>query len=253
MKRSTKSFAKTASNPYQSIHQQLNMYALAAVVAVVSVLALALPSEAKIVYTTATVSMYNNGQYKLDLNHDGITDFTLQEVFEETDPCYRWGPFITRYLGETPAQGGGAADDTHGFPTALHKGVEIGPNLIFNPAAASMAYVAEGYAHFPACPHEADVAGNWINVRDRYLGLEFQIKGKTHYGWARLSVQVLGFMGRIWISTQLTGYAYETIPSKSINAGQTKGPVDDPTNEDFGSGGSLTNPIPTLSNLRRSA
>ena len=247
MKGSIKSFAQKASDLYRSIHQQLTTYAGAAVVAVLSVLAFTQPSEAKIVYTPAKVSLYNNGQYKLDLNHDRIVDFTLQEVFEETYPCYPWSPFITRYLRETPAQGAGTAADTNGLPTAQDEGVEIGSNLGFNHAAADMAYVASGY-WFPAhCRYEAFVTGNWINVRDRYLGLEFQIKGKTHYGWARISVQVLGIVDRIWISTQLTGYAYETVPGKSIKAGQKKEATDDPTNEDFGSGASLTNPIPDIS------
>jgi hypothetical protein len=52
--------------------------------------------------------------------------------------------------------------------------------------------------------------------------LRFQIKGKTHYGWARLNVSV----HKLSIVATLTGYAYETIPNKSIIAGRTKGPDD---------------------------
>jgi hypothetical protein len=62
--------------------------------------------------------------------------------------------------------------------------------------------------------------GPWFNVTNRYLGLKFKIKGKTHYGWARLTVR--GTFGSI-VAT-LTGYAYETIPNKAIIAGATKGP-----------------------------
>ena len=36
----------------------------------------------------------------------------------------------------------------------------------------------------------SDYVGNWFpNVRDRYLGLTFLVKGKGHYGWARVSVE----------------------------------------------------------------
>jgi hypothetical protein len=63
--------------------------------------------------------------------------------------------------------------------------------------------------------------GPWENggkgVKNRYLGLRFQIKGKTHYGWARLNFASPQL-------AKLTGYAYETIPNKTIIAGQTKGP-----------------------------
>jgi hypothetical protein len=68
-----------------------------------------------------------------------------------------------------------------------------------------------------------NIRGPWANdgkgVNDRYLGLRFVINSEIHYGWARFNV-------RIWnaIFATLTGYAYETIPNKSIIAGRTKGP-----------------------------
>ena len=49
------------------------------------------------------------------------------------------------------------------------------------------------------------------------MGLRFDIKGQSHYGWAHLqNVTVVG--------GTLTGYAYETIPNKPIITGKTKGP-----------------------------
>ena len=69
--------------------------------------------------------------------------------------------------------------------------------------------------------------------------MKFRIKGKVHYGWARLNVAV----GNSRISATLTGYAYETIAGKSIKAGQTK-EAENPNDGDFVPGASLTNPIP---------
>jgi hypothetical protein len=66
-----------------------------------------------------------------------------------------------------------------------------------------------------------------LNVHGRYLGIKFQIKGKSHYGWARLNVAE----SRSRFTLVLTGYAFETIPGKPIIAGQTKGP-DDPSVEE---------------------
>jgi len=60
-------------------------------------------------------------------------------------------------------------------------------------------------------------------VNNRYLGVKFEIKGQTHFGWARLNVQV---QLPLTITATLTGYAYETIPNKPIMAGKTKGPDD---------------------------
>jgi hypothetical protein len=52
--------------------------------------------------------------------------------------------------------------------------------------------------------------------------LQFLIEGKVHFGWARLNVSCRGTD----VFAILTGYAYETIPGKSIIAGATKGPDD---------------------------
>jgi len=60
----------------------------------------------------------------------------------------------------------------------------------------------------------------WCSVQDHYLGLRFVIKGKIHYGWARLNT-TLG--KRAHITATLTGYAYETTPNKPIIAGKTHG------------------------------
>ena len=66
--------------------------------------------------------------------------------------------------------------------------------------------------------------GPWANggegVKNRYLGLRLIIKGKIHYGWARLNVKVTLAPS---ITATLTGYAYETIPNKPIVAGKEHG------------------------------
>jgi hypothetical protein len=65
-------------------------------------------------------------------------------------------------------------------------------------------------------------SGPWKNVKNRYVGVQFRIKGETHYGWARLSV-TMHRDGTYGISAVLTGYAYETIANRPIIAGKTKG------------------------------
>jgi hypothetical protein len=56
------------------------MYTLAAGAAGVCILALAQPAEAKIVYTPANIRLGMNQHYDLDLNHDGITDFSIWDI-----------------------------------------------------------------------------------------------------------------------------------------------------------------------------
>jgi hypothetical protein len=80
----------------------------------------------------------------------------------------------------------------------------------------------------------------WQNVKNRYLGVKFLIKGKTHYGWVRLNVKHTPPIG---IDAVITGYAYETIAGKPIIAGKTKGP-DQRNQEGSSTGASAMSPIP---------
>jgi hypothetical protein len=61
----------------ESFQRRLDLYALAASTAGVSLLALVQPVEAEIVYTPTNQKIGVNTPFNLDLNHDGITDFQL--------------------------------------------------------------------------------------------------------------------------------------------------------------------------------
>jgi hypothetical protein len=193
----------------QSTQRLLNSYTVAASAAGVGALALTLPAEAKIVYTAAHHVIVRGGTYKLDLNHDGITDFTLKDIYKATTSGFY------AILSAAPAAGNGMEGWTGGQPWAfaLRPGAAIGSRHYFpGKVIADVASLA-GSVYY---------GGSWINVKNRYVGLRFKIAGKTHYGWARLTVQVKASA----LSATLTGYAYETIPGKLIQAGQTKAAED---------------------------
>ena len=73
---------KTA-NLSEPVQQQFNRYAVAAIAAGVSVMALAEASDAEVVYTPVYKVIKAGTNYDLDLNHDGITDFTLR-IMQQT-------------------------------------------------------------------------------------------------------------------------------------------------------------------------
>jgi len=205
----------TPSNLSELIRYRLNMYAIAAAAGGVGTLALLQPSEAKIVYTPAHVRIGINQTVTLDLNHDGKTDFSLQNLsgtFEGTGEGF---------LNALPAQ---QSNGVEGFGTslfqrpyafALRAGNKIGPNAQF----VFGKYIYMLYANATQGCH-----GSWNDVKHRYLGLKFIIKREIHYGWARLKTACNPENRRI--TAVLTGYAYETIANKSIAAGETKGPDD---------------------------
>jgi hypothetical protein len=218
MKRSPR--PRKASSLSDSVQQHLNRYALAASAASVSLLALATPSEAKIVYTKTHKVIGTNGLYPLDLNHDGTIDFLIQEQ------GYPFGASGSNGLGAKEALGN-AVEGGNFLASALAKGAPIGSRQRF---ISSTGFFGERMFN-AACSVDGgcSTVGKWANVNNRYLGLRFQINGKIHYGWARLSVAVQ--QGHT-ITATLTGYAYEDIPNKEIHAGQTQSADDALTNSD---------------------
>jgi hypothetical protein len=202
---SLSSSARVASELRESTRQRLNSYALAASAAGVGMLALALPAEARIVYTSAHRVIKQGSSLPLDLNHDGVTDFTLQNLLVQGSVT------ANATFAAKPATGNGAEGWTGLMPYAfaLKPGARIGSRHYFPGTVLAAAHedVDLGTYYF----------GSWMNVKSRYLGLTFKINGKTHYGWARLSIQVQ----HLSITATLTGYAYETIPNTAIVAGQT--------------------------------
>src|SRR5580704_15756136 len=108
MKRSLRP-RKTATLP-ESIQRQLNMYALAASAAGVGILALSVPADCAIVYTPAHHRIPKGGSVKLDLNHDGVTDFRFVATFQTPPSPVRAPPRVP------PAAGTGSEGATRRRP-----------------------------------------------------------------------------------------------------------------------------------------
>ena len=253
-----KSRKSSTSNLDDSVNQHLDAYATAAVAAqktdscglhigpchhspprwpylvgALGMFALAEPSEAKIVYTPASQRI-TDGSFSFDLNHERDTKIFLWQH------CSGHYGVHKCLFDAGPVRGNGVEQGTggNGWAAALKAGAEIGPTAQFNQASGVLMAMTGGVGthHFPP-------GGYWFYNQTRYLGVAFQIKGKTHYGWMR-------FKQSSEHGATLTGYAYETIPGKAIKAGQTKGP-DELTGgskaegpDDPGPGASLSAPVP---------
>jgi hypothetical protein len=193
-----------------SLHRQLNMYALAAGAAGAGALVSASPAEAKVVYTPADVKIVlNAGLIKFDLNHDGVQDFGLSNRYWTSSS--KWFTSLRVKPLKSANEISGKAHPLP-FAYALAKGDKIGPQAEFHPdypvGGVMAASDIDGYR---SC--------YWRNAT-AYLGLKFVIHGKVHFGWARVKVTPGTRNG---FDATLTGYAYETIPNKPIIAGATKG------------------------------
>jgi len=218
------------------------MYVLAAGAAGVGLLALAQPVEAKIVYTPAKIPInVGGGLVELDLNHDGINDFQFNDGFIVEN---RQGRFLSdahsySYFTVAPVQRSNriyaVKSNSHLCAAAVRKGVKVGPHSPFERGASTLVMAFASNSGAAYCP--------WRPVMQAYLGLKFVVKGKVHFGWARIKRVASRYAG---FPAIITGYAYETIPNKPIITGKTKGP-DDVKEYDPGPGASLASPIPDTS------
>lgn len=229
MKRSPRP-RKTAELP-RSLHQQLNLYAIVAGAAGVGMLALAQPADAKIVYTPAHKVISPNTNFYLDLLNNGSHEFLLSNISKSSGnggDALEHAYMRIRGLGTYA----GAAGDSQGFARAMRANRRVGPAIHFQSTAGMMTSTCQS--------GNARHSGPWQNVKHRYLGLQFWVNRHLHYGWARLDVSDSACK----ITVTLTGYAYETIPNKSIITGKTKGP-----DELEGWDVSLTAPTPQSATL----
>jgi len=198
----------------KALNRQLNAYALAAGAAGVGLLALARPAAAKIIYTPAHTKIKLFDKLPLDLNHDGKADFKLKESYFVTSVIQYHYIVLAAFPAHVGNEIWGVADDA----SALAAGVRIGPDGRFSAGKKEMVTLSSNVFYTaPIC------TGAWNNVKKRYLGFKFTIKGKTHFGWARLNVSCTNTMGDHQVSGLLTGYAYETVSKKPIITGKTKG------------------------------
>lgn len=194
------------------LERKLALYTLAAAGAA----AFTAPAAAQVIYTKTNIIL-TDGVALIDLNHDGVADFTLTN-FEISSRYYsqvfREGWLNVRgaasespaVLGQSARRGPVALPVPHGVPI----GSDSPAGFLQDQSPLSM-----GYAFVNNDSHS--VRGRFPNAGTKYLGLRFTINGQVHYGWARLNVTPATFYPLM--TAIVSGYAYEATPNKSIPAG----------------------------------
>ena len=207
---------RSAAQLRPQLERNLLAYAGSAAAAGVSLLALVPNADGKIIYKQVHKRISVNTILPLDLNQDGVTDFTFVDS-QGYISFAAWG-YLTifpnyprnRIMGPT-----GTWFYQSAF--ALRAGKKIGSSD-FSPGAKLMVGAAYAGARRRTPSATSSCFGPWKNVNDRYLGLKFRISGQVHYGWASLDVSCVDTL----VTGKLTGYAYETEPNKPILSGQTQ-------------------------------
>lgn len=163
---------------HAGLEKSLSVYAYAAAAAGVSLLALAPSAEARIVYTpTYTIIPVNGGPVALDLNHDGIADFSFLNA------SIYFSDGSLNQLDARPAKAANAIwgkgsfssyrfSFRGGFASALRRGFRV---------RRSKSYFLEhdGLMAGLGGNHSSTGSdGQWMYTKHRYLGLKSRSAAK---------------------------------------------------------------------------
>jgi len=193
---------RSAARLHARLDQRLISYLAAAAATGSGLLAGAQPAEAKVICTktamrvgetVAKTAMRVGETVAIDLNRDGIIDVSFLIGMARSN---------VQYLYATVPPGNGMFGKNYAAP--MFFGVPIGPGEDFVGNVDIMGF-------FYCCEQGSGSGGSWAGKTNRYMGIKFTIGTQTHFGWVRLTL--------VNESETITGYAYETIPNKSIKAG----------------------------------
>lgn len=164
-----------------------------------------------------------NPEFLLDVNDDGVTDFSLYVfTIEGTYSSGSTGTFFVDkkaiYAIPSAFNNSIAAYSTSNgyvFPYALNNADNIDTALAWN-NRVFQSLVFDAYYNITAYSATYNLeSGAWLNGQtDKYLGLRFELDGNQYYGWLRLDVSENN------TSYTVKDYAYNTIAEQSIEAGQ---------------------------------
>ena len=204
---------RTKVNLSEALERRLRLYAAGAGAGTLGLFALAPQARAQIVFTPVNIGV-KNGTIAIDLNHDGVTDFNIEDKTLTGSCCFYTQ--VLRVNGNSNV--GASVVGGRGEAAALRAGRVIGAGDPFENVQNASATMATAFNDSNSFFY---VFGLFANTSNRFLGLKFQFSGETHYGWAEFTFVQAGFNGSIpYVTAQLLCYAYNTVPNQRLRAGQ---------------------------------
>lgn len=164
-------------------------------------------ANAAVKYTVAKELAPPNSTAAIDLNGDGVVDFAVGNFFDSSP-----GDVLDSVQAITEAGNAVAVGPNVGSAQGLGAGAEIGPALSFAraPIVIDMAFITR------SSEGVGESGGQFLNKKNKFLGLKFVLNGETYYGWARVDTKSSGNT----ITAEVIDYAYQTTPNTPIYAGQ---------------------------------
>lgn len=140
--------------------------------------------------------------FNIDINSDGVDDFSFSHYFQPQGYC-GYGCYI-QHFGDSSASGTGTNGAMFG-PLADGQSISASDTFDKNSSLGSVYYYSDGGGAWPT---------NGIQNFTGILGLEFDIAGQNHYGWATLTIDSYS------AAVTLLDFAYEDVAGAGIAAGQ---------------------------------
>ena len=167
------------------------------------------PVHETILYTPANLSVFatnRTAHFSVDFTHGGYGNFSFAGGVSNFS---NGSGHSTFYQSQVDWRGSA-------LNHRLVKGMEIGPGENFQGEGLMAEYVHSYHRTRDLKPAHSSCFGRFL-AANFYMGVRFQVKGETHYGWIRFSsMKCYPVLGTI------TGYAYNMVPNAPIQAGQTR-------------------------------
>lgn len=186
----------------KSLDKQLLTYALAGG----AILAGASPANAAVIYYSGPTLNTAGTFFDLDLNTDLFTDFTFNSASVAS------GTLGASFGANVSFPGTGGVTD----PLVFGQTIGTASSFSASPYKISKAFVGTDGTVTPS-------STVYPIGSDQYMGLQFDIGGSAHYGWALIQTSTsASFNDPDWtgvMDVQLKQFAYESVAGADITAG----------------------------------
>lgn len=187
----------------------------------------AITSAGQIVYTDLNPDSVISGNQSfalIDFDGDGSTDFTLSTLETSlTGAIPSLGNLLSSFnyaavigtVGSGSNEGWAATNIEHAEISDITPGVAINGDGVFGTGKGQLGFFGSTYFGSPYNTTYGTYSnGNFLNKDTAYIGVKFDVAGAAHYGWIRVGLSPDGKI------LTVRDYAYNTVPGRSIYAGE---------------------------------
>jgi hypothetical protein len=171
---------------------------------IIAVMMFSVIANAQVIYTDLNPDSTSSGNYNLDLNADGITDYLIAHIIDPSCSGH-----VINYIKITPANG------SMNNISKLTAGAKITTTSVTYSSTVNQVMAESGYkiGKNGSCSSYTNSSCKWNSATDGYMALKLVVGTNSYFGWARL-----GTTGTS--SFTIKEFAYNSIPNRPILAGE---------------------------------